>query len=117
ERGLIAEGAHGKRLLEVGCGWGDMTEFFAPRFERIVALDGSGECVRRCRERLSRYPRIELHHCLIEEFDTGEQFEDIVMVRVLEHLDDPIGILRKLARYLTPQGQLHLVVPNARSLH
>jgi 2-polyprenyl-3-methyl-5-hydroxy-6-metoxy-1,4-benzoquinol methylase len=117
ERGLIARSGQGKRLLEVGCGWGDMTEFFAPRFERIVALDGSGECVRRCRERLTHLARIELHHCLIEEFETEERFEDIVMVRVLEHLDDPIGILQKLERYLAPKGQLHLVVPNARSLH
>jgi 2-polyprenyl-3-methyl-5-hydroxy-6-metoxy-1,4-benzoquinol methylase len=117
ERGLIAQSARGKRLLEIGCGWGDMTEFFAPRFERIVALDGSGECVRRCRERLADLPHVDLLHSLIEEFDTGEQFEDIVMVRVLEHLDHPIGILQKLERYLAPQGQLHLVVPNARSLH
>src|SRR3712207_8661366 len=44
-------------------------------------------------------------------------FRSIVMVRVLEHLDDPVGILQKLERFLAPQGQLHLVVPNARSLH
>lgn len=117
ERGLIAQTSRGNRLLEVGCGWGDMIEFFAPRFQRIVALDGSGECVRRCRARVGSHPHIELSHCLVEEFHTDEQFEDIVMVRVLEHLDDPVGILRKLAGYLAPEGQLHLVVPNARSLH
>jgi 2-polyprenyl-3-methyl-5-hydroxy-6-metoxy-1,4-benzoquinol methylase len=117
ERGLIARTAHGRRLLEVGCGWGDMTEFFAPRFERVVALDGSGECVRRCRARVDGHTHIEWVHCLVEQFRTDGQFEDIVMVRVLEHLDDPVAILRKLAGYLAPMGQLHLVVPNARSLH
>jgi 2-polyprenyl-3-methyl-5-hydroxy-6-metoxy-1,4-benzoquinol methylase len=117
ERGLIAQSARGKRLLEVGCGWGDMTGFFAPRFQRIVALDGSGECVRRCEALVAGHPHVELIHGMVEAFHTEELFEDIVMVRVLEHLDDPVGILQKLAGYLAPQGQLHLVVPNARSLH
>lgn len=117
ERELIVQTAHGKQLLEVGCGCGDMTEFFASRFESIVGLDGSAECIRRCRVRLAGQAHVELFHGLVEAFHTEEQFADIVMVRVLEHLDDPVAILQKLAGYLPPEGQLHLVVPNARSLH
>lgn len=117
ERELIAQAARGQSLLEVGCGWGDMTEYFAPGFERIDALDGSQECADRTRERCARYPHVSVSHALIEEYSTEERYEEIVMVRVLEHLDDPVGILAKLRAYLQPGGQLHLIVPNARSLH
>jgi 2-polyprenyl-3-methyl-5-hydroxy-6-metoxy-1,4-benzoquinol methylase len=117
ERELIAEVARGLNLLEVGCGWGDMTQYFACRFRRIVALDGSLDCVRRTRERCRQWPHVQVHHRLIEEFHTDDRFEDVVMVRVLEHLNDPVATLAKLASFLRPGGQLHIVVPNARSLH
>lgn len=117
ERAIIVEAARGLGLLEVGCGWGDMTHYFVSRFRRIVALDGSLDCVRRTRERCAPSSQVEVHHTLIERFDTDERFEDIVLVRVLEHLVDPVGTLVKLASFLKPGGQLHLVVPNARSLH
>jgi 2-polyprenyl-3-methyl-5-hydroxy-6-metoxy-1,4-benzoquinol methylase len=117
ERELIAAAAHRLDLLEVGCGWGDMTEYFAPRFRRVVALDGSLDCVCRTRQRCRLFPQAEVHHTLIERFHTEEKFEDVVMVRVLEHLEDPVGVLAGLASFLKPGGQLHLIVPNARSLH
>jgi 2-polyprenyl-3-methyl-5-hydroxy-6-metoxy-1,4-benzoquinol methylase len=117
ERVLITEAARWRDLLEVGCGWGDMTQYFASRFQRIVALDGSLQCVRVTRERCGRWPHVEVHHRLIEEFLTEDRFEDVVMVRVLEHVEDPVATLAKLGSFLKPEGQLHVVVPNARSLH
>jgi 2-polyprenyl-3-methyl-5-hydroxy-6-metoxy-1,4-benzoquinol methylase len=117
EREIIAEAAHGLDLLEVGCGWGDMTHYFASRFRRIVALDGSLDCVLRTRDRCLPSPHVEIHHSLVEQFQTAERFEDVVMVRVLEHLDDPIETLAKLASFLKAGGQLHVVVPNSHSLH
>jgi 2-polyprenyl-3-methyl-5-hydroxy-6-metoxy-1,4-benzoquinol methylase len=94
-----------------------MTEYFASRFRRIAALDGSLDCVRRARQRCRLSPHVAVYHSLIEEFRTEERFEDVVMVRVLEHLEDPVGTLARLASFLKPGGQLHLIVPNARSLH
>lgn len=117
EREMIGRSGHGKALLEIGCGWGDMTAHFAPRFGRVVALDGSAEFAHRTGERCARYPWVEVKHALVEEFETDERFEDIVIAHVLEHVDDPVGVLRKLEGWLAPAGQIHLIVPNARSLH
>ncbi len=39
------------------------------------------------------------------------------MARALEHLDDPVGQLRKMRGWTLPDGRLHIVVPNAQSLH
>lgn len=117
ERKLIAETCHRQRMLEVGCGWGDMTEELAPLFERVVALDGSREFASRTRERCRRYPHVEVLHSLVEEYQSEEQFEDIIIAHVLEHVEDPVGVLSQLAALLHSNGQIHLIVPNAGSLH
>ena len=44
-----------------------------------------------------------------------ESFDTVLCYDVLEHLYDPWETARKLASLLTPGGQLHLSVPNARS--
>jgi 2-polyprenyl-3-methyl-5-hydroxy-6-metoxy-1,4-benzoquinol methylase len=116
-RRLIRDKAFGTSLLEVGCGWGDMTLSFAPHFERIVAFDGSQEFAAGTRERCSGFAHVEVHHSLLETFTTDLRFDDIVFAHVLEHVDEPVACLRRLAGLLTPRGQLHIVVPNARSLH
>jgi hypothetical protein len=35
----------------------------------------------------------------------------------LEHVDDPVSIMRRARSWLTDEGRLHIVVPNADSLH
>lgn len=43
------------------------------------------------------------------------RFDVITMWHVLEHLDDPVPVLRQLAGLLTPMGALVICVPNERS--
>src|SRR5262249_5026143 len=62
-------------------------------------------------------PHVVFHHALFEDFAPPRRFDDIVMARALEHLDDPVGLLRTMRAWLEPGGRLHLVVPNAQSLH
>jgi len=111
--GLISERRRGDSLLELGCGDGLMTKGFAPVFPQIVAVDGSEVCVERaCRNA----PGAKVMHSMLESFETPKRFTDITLVRVLEHLDDPPGMLRRAAAWLRPGGRIHIVVPNAYSL-
>src|SRR5262249_46091182 len=57
------------------------------------------------------------HHSLFEDFETPRLFDDLVMARALEHLDDPVGLLRIMRDWTTSEGRIHIVVPNAGSLH
>lgn len=56
--------------------------------------------------------------CKWEEMSIeNEKFSDIVFTHGLEHISDRILVLKKLKNYLTANGRLHIVVPNALSLH
>jgi 2-polyprenyl-3-methyl-5-hydroxy-6-metoxy-1,4-benzoquinol methylase len=56
----------------------------------------------------------DLEGCL-SQIDT-KQFSLIICFDVLEHLEDPISILRQMRTRLTPQGRLFITVPNGRTL-
>jgi len=44
------------------------------------------------------------------------RFDNVILTHVLEHLDDPVGVLRRVGdEWLTPSGRLFLVCPNANA--
>ena len=106
------EQARGKSLLDMPCGDGFLTAIMAPRFERVVGLDAGSQHLEEARRRL---PGADIHHALIEEFETGERFDTITMLNVLEHVVDPIAVLRKASSLLSDEGILLVHVPNARA--
>ena len=55
-------------------------------------------------------------HSLFEEAVLPERYENIVMTHVLEHLDDPVQVLRRVNNeWLTDSGRFFLVCPNANA--
>lgn len=47
----------------------------------------------------------------------SEKFSLIICFDVLEHLEDPISILRQMRASLAPEGRLFITVPNGRTLY
>lgn len=111
----------GCRALELGCASGVMTEELARRFAHLDVVEGAERYARHARaildgcERGSQRGRV--HHCLFEEFDPAERYDLIVMAWILEHVADPGDLVRRAAEWLAPGGEIHIVVPNAESLH
>ncbi|WP_300156637.1 methyltransferase [Solidesulfovibrio sp.] len=108
------EYARGASLLDVPCGDGLLTSMLAERFSRVVGVDASSAHLAKARERM---PQAEFHHALLEDFQTGERFDTISMLNVLEHLADPVAALRKVAGLLAPDGILIVHVPNALAVN
>ncbi len=99
------------QILEVGCGGGRYLRalrLVRPAL-RLVGADVSRTALRR----LSREaPEIETR-----AFDGGVlpatdgEFDAVLVLDVLEHVEDPDALLRECARVLAPSGLLHLGVP------
>lgn len=106
--------ARGDSLLDLPCGDGTLTKMLAPRFRRVVGVDASGAHLARAREIL---PDVVFHEALIEDFETPERFGTVTMINVLEHVVDPVAVLKKAAGLLDDGGVLLVHVPNAYAVN
>jgi 2-polyprenyl-3-methyl-5-hydroxy-6-metoxy-1,4-benzoquinol methylase len=100
--------------VELGSADGRMTERLATLFDDLAAVDGTEAYVREVARRL---PRIDAVHSLFEEYRPGRRFHSAVLGHVLEHVDDPVAILRVARDLLEPGGIAIVTVPNAGSIH
>lgn len=105
-----------RSLLELGLGHGYTTDIFSRRFARHVVLEGSPAVICNFRD---KHPdcRAEIVDTWFENFATDERFDVIVMGFILEHVEDPLLILRRFRDFLAPGGKMFLAVPNARVLN
>lgn len=110
----VLEHALGESLLDMPCGDGSLTAALAHRFKRVVGVDASSEHLKLAKQNL---PGADLHEALIEEFETEERFDTITMLNILEHVVDPIGVLKKAASLLDTDGVLIVHVPNAAAVN
>lgn len=105
----------GSTLLEMGPAEGVMTDLLVTTEMDMTVIEGSSIF---CDDLRKRHPGIEVVHTLFEEYEPTKTFDNIILGHVLEHVQDPVDILKRAQKWLTPgSGKLFAAVPNARSLH
>lgn len=108
------ENIKGKSLLDLACGDGMMTEMFAKKMTRVVGVDANGTHLAQAKKRL---PSAEFHECLVEDLELDEKFDTVTMLDLLEHVADPIALIKKAASFLNEDGVLIIHVPNAHAIN
>lgn len=111
---IFARHIRGNNLLELGPAEGSMTPSFVPLVRHLTLVDGAKtfcELLRR------RFPEATVVCSLFEDYQPSAKFDNIVLGHVLEHVGDPVGLLRQVRGWLAPDGRVLAAVPNARSLH
>ncbi|WP_309640374.1 class I SAM-dependent methyltransferase [Flavobacterium sp.] len=105
-----------KSLLELGLGHGYTTTIFSKQFSKHVVLDGSNAIIKNFQ---SKYPdcKAEIVETYFEKFESNEKFDLIVMGFILEHVDNPVEILKHYKQFLAPNGRMFIAVPNAEVLN
>ena len=100
-------------LLELGSFKGAFTKRLLPYFDDITCVEAAGDAVAEARALL---PGVEFHQGLFETVTLPRRYDNIVLTHVLEHLDDPVGVLRRICKeWLTETGRLFVVCPNANA--
>ena len=112
----------GRRVLEVGCGIGNMTAFFAPGRELLLAIDRLPASIAYARARFQGMPQVVVRPGDIMDADLlpelrAHRFDTVVCINVLEHLEDDLTALRHMREVLEPGGNLLLLAPAGRYLY
>ncbi len=101
-------------LLELGSYTGEFTSRLATRFSDITCVEASGEAAAAAGKRLGSAARIV--HSTFETVQLDRRFDHVVLTHVLEHLDDPVGVLKRVNdEWLSDTGRLFLVCPNGNA--
>jgi 2-polyprenyl-3-methyl-5-hydroxy-6-metoxy-1,4-benzoquinol methylase len=90
-----------------------MTQFLVNDFKKITVVEGSLELL----NKIPDYDNLIKVHSLFEDYQPNEFFETIILEHILEHVEDPIALMRMVKKWLAPGGKLFLGVPNANSIH
>jgi SAM-dependent methyltransferase len=97
-----------KRFLDFGCGGGYLLDHALNAGWSALGFDVGEAALENCRR--NNLPVTNQ----FGELAPGS-FDVIIMNHVLEHVEEPEGLLKALGKLLTPQGKLVIEVPNVRS--
>ena len=104
-------------LLELGIGHGYSTREFAKIASDYVVLEGSERVIELFRKNNPDLNSIDIVQTYFEEYECKKTYHNIVMGFVLEHVDNPVEIIRKYKKCLHPEGKIFIAVPNSESMH
>jgi 2-polyprenyl-3-methyl-5-hydroxy-6-metoxy-1,4-benzoquinol methylase len=107
----------GRDVVEVGAGSGELTERIARGGARVLATDVSETCVAELRTRFRSEPAVGVQRADLADVPDGSQFDSVVAVNVIEHLDDDATAIAHLGTLLRPGGRLVLLVPAFDTLY
>lgn len=105
--GFVQEGAH---ILDVGCSSGNLGKFLKKsKKASVVGVDIDMDDIKLAKKVLDEAHKIDL-----ESDDLGflGVFDVIIMADVIEHLVDPVNVLKKLRKLLNKDGIFIFSVPN-----
>lgn len=102
-------------LLELGSFKGDFTKRFLPYFNDITCVEASSQAIELAKETLSDKP-VQFIQARFEDVVLTQKYDNIILTHVLEHIDDPVLVLKRINQeWLSDNGRLFLVCPNANA--
>jgi len=101
-------------LLELGSFKGNFTKRFIPYFDDITCVEASDEAIAIAKDELGS--KAKFVHSLFQTAKLPTVYENIILTHVLEHIDDPVSVLKRINNeWLSENGRFFLVCPNANA--
>ncbi|MEH8075340.1 bifunctional 2-polyprenyl-6-hydroxyphenol methylase/3-demethylubiquinol 3-O-methyltransferase UbiG [Gallibacterium anatis] len=114
-----SNGLNGKKVLDVGCGGGILSESMAKSGANVTGIDMSPQPLAVAKQHAQDNNLIiDYQQSTIEDFlqqhqqIQAEKFDVITCMEMLEHVPDPLSIIRSCRQLLKPDGVLFMSTIN-----
>lgn len=101
-------GAGERTLVDVGAGLGVFIDGMQRAGWSCTGIDPDPNACEHLRTHLGS----EAHCATLEEIDGSQRFEVLALNKVLEHVADPVAMLRDCRKLLVPRGVMYVEVPD-----
>lgn len=100
--------------LELGSYTGEFTKRLLERFDDVTGVEGSDQAIEEAVQKLGE--KATFINATFETVELPRQYDNIMLTHVLEHLDDPVAVLKRVNNeWLSDRGRFFLVCPNANA--
>lgn len=101
-----------KQVVEVGAGWGGLASLLngMPQV-RYAGFEPSGDRAEFCRSH-----GLEVRNEMFMGRASAAEVDVVVLDNVLEHVSEPLSLLRQCREVLKPDGMAIVIVPNLRDI-
>jgi len=111
---------NGKRVIDIGCGTGEIAAGIAKLgAKHVLGVDYATAAIEIANQKHYDIKNLEFQVCSLDEFDPEYEADVVISLGTLEHMDDPNTALRKIIRLARNDGKVILTCPyfiNVRGL-
>ena len=101
-------------VLELGSFKGDFTRRLIPFYKDITCVEASDEAIKIAKSEFG--DKVKFVNAVFETVKLPVKYDNIILTHVLEHIDDPVAVLKRINNeWLSDKGRFFLVCPNANS--
>jgi len=109
----------GTRILDIGCNIGTWAKYIAGRGEgkvTVYAIDIVEDFIKIAEEFNSDENVKFLYLDLLNNNFPDNNFDQVIFLETIEHVENPVGFLREIHRILKPGGSLIISTPNSLAI-
>ncbi len=105
----------GKRILEIGPGIGNLTNYLLGNAEYVEGVEPNAKCAELLKDIFRGNTKFSLNSTRIEDCDTKslheKHFDTVICVNVLEHIQNDLEVLNQLKNIVAKDGNIVLLIP------
>jgi 2-polyprenyl-3-methyl-5-hydroxy-6-metoxy-1,4-benzoquinol methylase len=107
----------GSRILEIGCGVGTFTRLMGETGARVHGLDINHDFVEMAARATDNIAGVTIELADVTNRDWDKDYDTVVALDVIEHIEDDIAMLKTMYDALDPGGRIVIKVPAMPSIH